>query len=274
MARRKIISLLKHTFIPHHGNEYKPHFFREHVILTLLIGSIFLLLTSFTVYIVIRTTSFGSSAVSSVLVDLTNQTRKKNNLPPLLYSTELTQAATLKGEDMSTRQYFSHFAPDGTSPWHWFEAVNYSYLFAGENLAINFRNSTDVEKAWMESPKHRDNILDKRYEDIGIATVPSTVNNKKVLFIVQLFGKQEPQDTPSLSSPTHFEKNASLFEKIFFNTTHYIYNAYVTLAVILIFALCLMIFIEIRTQHLLHIMYGVLLIIFVFICIGINSLLI
>ncbi len=274
MTRRKITLFLKHTFIPHRENEYKPHFFREHIILSLLIGSILLLLVSFTVYIVMRTTTFGSSAVSSVLVDLTNQARRKNNLPPLLYNTQLTQAATLKGQDMSTRQYFSHFAPDGTSPWYWFEVANYSFLFAGENLAINFKNSTDVEKAWMESPKHRENILDTRYEDIGIATVPGIINNTRHLFIVQLFGKREPQNTRSVNSPMQIEKNASLFEKILFNTTYYIYNAYITLAVILIFALCLMIFIEIRTQHLRHIIYGVLLIIFVFICIGINSLLI
>jgi hypothetical protein len=274
MVHRKIKNALKHTFIPHAGNDYKPHFFREHVILSMLIGSIFLLLLSFTTYIVIRTTTFGSSVVSSVLIDLTNQTRKESGLPPLLYNQQLFSAATMKGQDMVSRQYFSHFAQDGTTPWHWFNKAGYKFLFAGENLAINFRSSKEVEKAWMNSPKHRENILDSRYEDIGIATVPGVVNSKKVLFVVQLFGKQESSDIPSSLLSKKTSPGIHVYEKILFNASYYINNIYTTLISILILALLLMIFIEVRKQHIFHILYGILLIIVVLICIGINSLLI
>ncbi len=280
MIHRKLHRFLKHTFIPHHENDYKPHFFREHVILSFLIGSIFLLLLSFTSYIIIRTTTYGSSVVSSVLIDLTNQTRKEHGLLPLLYNKELTTAATLKGNDMVTRQYFAHFAPDGTSPWHWFEQVGYNYNFAGENLAINFRSSREVEKAWLASPKHRDNILDKRYEDIGIATVPGVADNKLVLFVVQLFGKQkvgigqlELKETPTSLTAGSTSQAERYYKRILFDASYYINNMYTTFIVILIIALFLMIFIEIRKQHVFHILYGILLFIVVIICIAINSLL-
>ncbi len=273
MTHRKLLLLLKHTFIPHAGNEYKPHFFREHVILSLLIVSIFLLLVSFTTYIVIRTTTYGSSVVSSVLIDLTNQTRKEHNLSPLLYSPKLNDAATLKGNDMVARQYFAHFAQDGTSPWHWFDKAGYKFLFAGENLAIHFRSSKEVTKAWMDSPKHRANILDQRYEDIGIATIHGNTNTSPTIFVVQMFGKQEPSTEPvslQKQSPAQSAKN---LEKIIFNASYYINNIYTTLVITLIIALCMMIFIEIRKQHYFHILYGVLLTIVVGICIAINSLL-
>lgn len=271
MIHRKLLRILKHTFIPHSGNNYKPHFFREHVILSLLIGSIFLLLVSFTTYVVIRTTTYGSSVVSSVLIDLTNQTRKENNLPPLLYSQRLEDAATLKGNDMVTRQYFAHFAPDGTSPWHWFDKAGYKFLFAGENLAIHFRSSKEVEKAWMESPKHRANILDSRYEDIGIAAIHGNTNTSPAIFVVQLFGKQEPSTAPASLQKETPVQSAKFFEKVIFNASYYINNIYTTLIIILIIALCMMIFIEIRKQHYFHILYGVLLTVIVSICIAINS---
>lgn len=273
MLHRKFLSLLKHTFIPHSGNDYKPHFFREHMILSLLIGSTSLLLVSFTTYIVIRTTTYGSSVVSSVLIDLTNQTREEHNLPPLLYNQQLSNAATLKGNDMVTRQYFAHFAPDGISPWHWFNEAGYRFIFAGENLAIHFRSSKEVTRAWMASPKHKDNILDTRYEEIGIAAIHGNTNTTPAIFVVQMFGKPEPQAIPSSLQKENSLQSARVLEKIIFNASYYIKNVYTTLVIILIVALCMMILIEIRKQHYFHILYGVLLTIVVGICIAINSLL-
>ena len=110
----KLSRSLKHIFIPHAENNYKPHFFREHILLSFLIGSILLLLLSYTSYTILRTTAFGSSVVSSVLIDMTNHVRADDNLPPLLHNQQLEAAAKLKGIDMVQKQYFSHFAPDGT----------------------------------------------------------------------------------------------------------------------------------------------------------------
>lgn len=273
MVHKKIKKTLHHVFIPHVGNDYKPHFFREHAILSMLISVIVLLLISFTTSFIIRTTTVGSSVVSSVLIDLTNQNRKINGLPPLLYNQKLTIAAKMKGEDMVKRNYFSHFAPDGTSPWYWFKEVKYPFIFAGENLAINFRSSKEVEQAWMNSPKHKENILDSRFEDIGIATAPGVVNSKKVLFVVQMFGKPEPTSIEN----SIFPKTPPLvmfYEKLLFNTSYYISTIYTTLIMVLVIALSLMVFIEIRKQHIYHILYGVLLMLVVLICLGINSYLI
>jgi uncharacterized protein YkwD len=263
----KIISLFRHLFIPHEGNDYKPHFFREHVVLTMLTLSIVLLLLSLTSYTTLRTTHFGSTVVSSVLVDLTNQTRIKNNLPPLSNNVKLKKAAYLKGEDMRTHGYFAHHAPDGTAPWHWLEKVGYTYSFAGENLAINFTNSEDVERAWLGSKKHRDNILNKNYEDIGIATIRATSYGIPIIFVVQMFGKSTSKEP--LSTYT-----AKWYELLLFNGPTYVAKLYTFLVLIVMCALLAMIFIEIQRQHILHIVYGVLLLCVVIICLFLNSLLV
>ncbi len=273
MSHKKVLSFFKHVFIPHSGNDYKPHFLREHVLLSIFITSLLLLLLSFTTYIVIRTTTFGSSVVSYVLVDLTNQTRKKNGVPTLSYNQKLYTAAKMKGQDMAMREYFSHFAPDGTSPWHWFSKAGYAFVFAGENLAINFNSSKEVERAWLLSPKHRDNILDPRYKDIGIATVPGFSNSKLTLFVVQLFGTERVAIASSTSEQRESVRDVRFYEKIIFNLSYYISTIYIVVITILIVAILLMIFIEIKKQHYLHVIFGVLLTCLVILCLIINSML-
>ncbi|MCX6757080.1 MAG: hypothetical protein NTW35_02965 [Candidatus Nomurabacteria bacterium] len=141
----KVHHIAKHLFIPHEGNEYRPHFFRELSIGIILIISIFLLGISFGSSFFIHKTILGSSVASSVLVDLTNNSRIAYNEVPLTLNTKLQHAALLKGEDMSKVGYFSHESPTGVTPWHWFKEAGYTFLYAGENLAINFTESNDVE---------------------------------------------------------------------------------------------------------------------------------
>jgi uncharacterized protein YkwD len=272
MRKKYYSNFLKHAFIPHEGNEYKPHFFREHFLLSMVTVTITLLIISFTSYTVLRTTTFGATVAVSVITDLTNTVRIHHGLLPLHEDVQLIKAASLKGNDMATRQYFSHFAPDGTTPWHWFSVAGYKFLYAGENLAINFHSSEDVEKAWMSSPKHRDNILNPKYEDIGIAIVKGTSENTPVLFIVQLFGKQDfTQIKKQDPGVTLYTKKASSIDTILFNASYYINYLYIGLVFVVMIALGLMIFIEIKKQHYKHVFYGVALILLILSCIFINA---
>lgn len=188
MIHRKISNALKHIFIPHEGNNYKPHFFRELAIGISLTLSIFLFLASAGTYLFLQSTLTGASISASVLVDLANETRALYNKPLLTRSEVLDKAATLKGEDMVLKGYFSHDSPEGVTPWHWFNKVGYTFLFAGENLAVNFTQSANVNNAWLNSPKHRENLLSPDFREIGIATTKGTYNDKPTIFVVQMFG--------------------------------------------------------------------------------------
>ncbi len=134
-------------------------------------------------------TGIFSSILPDVLVDLTNGNRAQNNIPSLKVNSLLEQAARLKAQDMAVKGYFAHTSPAGVEPWYWLAKVGYQYSGAGENLAINFSDSIDIDNAWMNSPGHRANILDNRFSEIGIATIKGSYQGKETVFVVQFFGR-------------------------------------------------------------------------------------
>jgi hypothetical protein len=78
----------------------------------------------------------------------------------------LNRAAQAKADNMVQQNYWSHIAPDGTTPWQYFQKVGYSYSVAGENLAYGFSTSDQIITAWINSAEHRANVLGD-YQDVG-----------------------------------------------------------------------------------------------------------
>jgi hypothetical protein len=179
---------LKHLFIPHKHNKYAPHIFREFSVGMMVVAVVFLLGVSFGSSFILKKTVLGANVTADILVDLTNETRVANNDKPLTRNSVLDKAATLKGDDMSTHEYFSHNSPTGVTPWHWFQEAGYNFLYAGENLAINFIDAGEVRDAWMASPTHRANLLDTRFREIGMATISGLYQGEPTIYVVQLFG--------------------------------------------------------------------------------------
>jgi uncharacterized protein YkwD len=130
-----------------------------------------------------------SSIYVGVLVTLTNQNRAAANVSELTVNPILEKAAQMKADDMAAKSYFSHNTPDGKTPWYWFKEAGYSYVYAGENLAVNFENSEDVETAWMNSRGHFLNIVNPKFTEIGIATSTGIYKGRTAVFVVQMFGK-------------------------------------------------------------------------------------
>lgn len=130
-----------------------------------------------------------AAVVASTLVDLTNTDRSVRGLVSLKINPLLVQAAQAKADDMATKGYFSHNSPDGTTPWYWFGTAGYDFETAGENLAIDFFESAEVESAWMNSPTHYANIVNESFTEIGIATAHGMYQGHQTTFVVQLFGK-------------------------------------------------------------------------------------
>lgn len=129
------------------------------------------------------------AAVSaSDLINLANVSRTQNNLGLLTTNDELTQAALAKANDMFAHQYFAHTSPDGKTPWDFIKAINYEYNYAGENLAIGYSDNNELHNAWMNSPSHRENILNPNYRDIGMASVSGVYQGSQTIIVVQEFG--------------------------------------------------------------------------------------
>jgi len=207
-----VIKAFKHFFIPHKHNDYKPHLFREASILTIAIIAIVLISISAGTIVYINKTNMTATVLPAVLVDLTNNARVSNQRLALTRNTTLDQAAQLKAEDMARLGYFAHTSPQGITPWHWFDQAGYSFTYAGENLAINFSESVDVENAWLNSPSHKANILSSQFTEIGIATIDGIYQGYPTTYVVQMFGKPaktlitEPQK--AITTVTTVEKKA------------------------------------------------------------------
>ena len=125
------------------------------------------------------------------VINYTNSARRQNgSLPALLENQKLDQDAQNKLNDMFARQYFEHVAPDGKGPSDQAAAVGYQYVIIGENLALgNFKNDAALVDAWMNSPGHRANILQPKYQEIGVAVGQGLFEGKKTWLAVQEFGR-------------------------------------------------------------------------------------
>ncbi len=182
-------NLFKKYLIPHKENDYNPHLFKEATTAVLLI----LILTLFGVAVssrmVIVSSDLTALVLPRVLVDYTNEGRAAQNYRQLAVNTTLEKAAQLKANDMAEKGYFAHKSPEGRTPWYWFGEAGYDFSYAGENLAVNFSDSVDVNTAWMNSPGHRANILNGNFSEIGIATAEGFYQGRRTTFVVQLFGR-------------------------------------------------------------------------------------
>lgn len=101
------------------------------------------------------------------LIEIHNQERSSKSLGPLTYNSQLSDSAAQKSRAMLDSDCWSHYCPDGKSPWDFFKSSGYLYTYAGENLAEGFSTTQNVMNAWMNSPTHRDNILNGNYTEIG-----------------------------------------------------------------------------------------------------------
>jgi uncharacterized protein YkwD len=104
----------------------------------------------------------------SLLAEM-NRERAAFGLTPLRLDSRLSMAAEDRIDDMFSKGYFDHVAPDGTQPFVWAERRGYDYRTIGENLAVGYRTSQRVVDGWMHSAGHRRNILGREFDEVGIA---------------------------------------------------------------------------------------------------------
>jgi uncharacterized protein YkwD len=131
---------------------------------------------------------YSSSINPADVVTQTNVERAKLNLQPLTVNQKLTEAAVAKANHMFQADYWAHIAPDGTTPWTFIKGAQYDYSVAGENLARDFADTPGMLTAWMNSPTHKENIVNPKYREIGIAVVDGKLQGVETTLVVQMFG--------------------------------------------------------------------------------------
>lgn len=102
---------------------------------------------------------------------LVNAQRSKNGLKDLTLSSELTNLAKMKAQDMADKNYFSHTSPTYGTPFEMLQQYGISYKAAGENIAAGQKTAEAVMESWMNSSGHRANILSSSYTELGVGYV-------------------------------------------------------------------------------------------------------
>jgi hypothetical protein len=199
---------LKQHFIPHEGNGYHPHALRHKALLVYSSILVLLKVALLAVSIFLPASSLYSSAITPRnVMELTNYSRTNIGVAPLTESVALARAAQAKAEDMLRNQYFAHTSPAGATPWTWIAASGYVYAYAGENLAVHFTNSEELQNGWMASPSHKANIVNPRYSETGVGIANGMFEGAPTTFVVQYFAR--PYENPDVARESTLVSRAS-----------------------------------------------------------------
>ena len=102
----------------------------------------------------------------SQVVALVNEERAKAGAAPLEKSDQVCMAAAIRVNEITSS--FSHTRPDGNAYKTVLKENGIEYRNCGENIAFGYRTPEEVVSAWMTSEGHRANILDEKYDAIGV----------------------------------------------------------------------------------------------------------
>ncbi|GLE10118.1 hypothetical protein PINS_up022113 [Pythium insidiosum] len=97
-----------------------------------------------------------------------NEQRANYGLPQLCYNKKLNAAAQAHSEDQARSQRMTHTGSNGSSIGQRVSAQNFVWNNVGENVAAGQRDVASVMDAWMNSPGHRANILNRDFTFFGM----------------------------------------------------------------------------------------------------------
>ncbi|MEQ4719776.1 CAP domain-containing protein [Nonomuraea sp. B19D2] len=106
---------------------------------------------------------------------LTNIERAKGGCAPLKFDPLLRKAAFGHSADMAKQDYFDHDSKDGRDFMDRVRAAGFTggNAFA-ENIAFGQLTPASVVQGWMDSPGHRANIMNCRYNLIGVGAAKNS----------------------------------------------------------------------------------------------------
>ena len=133
--------------------------------------------------------------VHARVVDLVNAARSHGRkcgsvrfaaAPPLNASRKLNDAADRHARDMARRRFFDHRGADGSQPKDRVIRAGYQPRLTGENIAFGPESAEEAVAGWLASPGHCANIMDSRFQHIGIGL--ATGRGRGQIYWVQNFG--------------------------------------------------------------------------------------
>lgn len=159
-------------------------------------------LSIFTFALIFNISVAQAAYSADTLVTFTNAARAENGLGALSTNNALGLAALAKAQDILAKDYFAHNSPDGKTPWDFINESGYTYVYAGENLAIGYTDTSELFTAWMNSPTHRENIVNPNFREIGVAVVSGEFQGAETTVVVQEFGARDANVSSQVAATT------------------------------------------------------------------------
>ena len=113
--------------------------------------------------------------VRSAVLCLHNAERARHGLPRLSESPRLRRAAERHSSNMVDAHFFDHTSPSGSTMVDRIRRTGYTSGARGWSLGENIAwgsgrlaTAAQIQRAWMKSPGHRANILQRAFREIGI----------------------------------------------------------------------------------------------------------
>lgn len=144
------------------------------------------------------------------MLRLVNKDRKKHGLKALFMQNDLRIVARDHSKDMARRNYFEHENLQGKSHADRYTEARISDVISGENLAKigGFPHPVNrAEIGLMNSPGHRANILNVKYNCVGVGIHKS---DKKVYYFTQNFAYRTLIFSKNPSSTVKLKKGLRL----------------------------------------------------------------
>jgi uncharacterized protein YkwD len=120
----------------------------------------------------------SANALANSAVCLINKHRSRRGMRKLRLNARLSEAARRHTVDMVRRNYFGHVSKSGSDVVDRLNRTGYMRgaraWTVGENLAWGSGTRStprQIVAAWMHSPGHRANILQRRFREIGMGVV-------------------------------------------------------------------------------------------------------
>ncbi len=124
--------------------------------------------------------------VELMVYDLTNSIRKRNGLPILSWSSTASKAARKHSKDMANNKYFNHYDLYNKNPGDRLKEEGIYYQSIGENIIAGYGTAIISSHARFNSLDHRENILNKDYNNLGVGFTYSEDSVYKS-YITQVF---------------------------------------------------------------------------------------
>ena len=100
----------------------------------------------------------------------------------------LARAARAHSLNMASHHMLSHYSSSGADWLTRIRSFGYRGAWVGENLAVGPWTARHTLRAWIASPEHRANLLNRHYRVIGIGVARGTWSGQRALYITADFG--------------------------------------------------------------------------------------